>query len=68
MSHVISRDGTRIAYERSGSGPAVILIDGALCTRAFGPMPKSIFAWDEITGAARIWKFACCRPPREARA
>ena len=40
MSHVISKDGTRIAYERMGSGPAVILIDGAMCSRAFGPMPK----------------------------
>jgi hypothetical protein len=34
------RDGTRIAYERSGKGPALILVDGALCSRAFGPMPK----------------------------
>jgi pimeloyl-ACP methyl ester carboxylesterase len=40
MSYVISQDGTRIAYERLGSGPPVILIDGAMCSRAFGPMPK----------------------------
>jgi pimeloyl-ACP methyl ester carboxylesterase len=40
MTHVISKDGTRIAYERIGSGPAVVLIDGAMCSRAFGPMPK----------------------------
>jgi len=39
-THVISKDGTRIAYERIGSGPAVVLIDGAMCSRAFGPMPK----------------------------
>ena len=37
---VISKDGTRIAYEKSGSGPLLILVDGALCSRAFGPMPK----------------------------
>ena len=37
MSHVISKDGTRIAYERLGSGPPVRLIDGALCSRTFGP-------------------------------
>ena len=37
---VTSRDGTTIAYERSGSGPALILIDGALCSRGFGPSPK----------------------------
>jgi pimeloyl-ACP methyl ester carboxylesterase len=40
MNRVISRDGTAIAYERSGQGPALILVDGALCSRAFGPMPK----------------------------
>jgi pimeloyl-ACP methyl ester carboxylesterase len=40
MSEVTSKDGTRIAYDRSGSGPALILIDGALCSRAFGPSPR----------------------------
>ena len=40
MTHVVSKDGTRIAYERSGSGPALILVDGALCSRAFGPTAK----------------------------
>ncbi len=36
----ISKDGTRIAYDKSGNGPLLILVDGALCSRAFGPMPK----------------------------
>ena len=40
MSRVTSKDGTSIAYERSGNGPALILVDGALCSRAFGPSPK----------------------------
>lgn len=40
MKQAISKDGTAIAYERSGNGPALILVDGALCSRAFGPMPK----------------------------
>lgn len=40
MGHVISGDGTRIEYERLGQGPALILVDGAMCSRAFGPMPK----------------------------
>jgi pimeloyl-ACP methyl ester carboxylesterase len=40
LSHAISKDGTKIAFEQSGSGPALILIDGALCSRAFGPSPK----------------------------
>ncbi len=40
MTEAISKDGTIISYERSGRGPALILVDGALCSRAFGPMPK----------------------------
>ena len=40
MNPVISRDGTPIAWERSGSGAPVIVVDGALCSRAFGPSPK----------------------------
>ena len=40
MSHVTSKDGTRIAYDRVGSGPAVILVDGAMCSRSFGPSRK----------------------------
>jgi pimeloyl-ACP methyl ester carboxylesterase len=36
-SIVTSHDGTTIAFDRTGSGPALILVDGALCTRAFGP-------------------------------
>jgi pimeloyl-ACP methyl ester carboxylesterase len=38
MSEVRSRDGTRIAYERIGDGPPLILVDGALCSREMGPM------------------------------
>ncbi|WP_121010752.1 alpha/beta fold hydrolase [Saccharothrix australiensis] len=37
MGHVTSADGTRIAYSRVGSGPPLIIVDGALCHRAFGP-------------------------------
>jgi pimeloyl-ACP methyl ester carboxylesterase len=39
MNKVSSNDGTEIAYETKGSGPAVILVDGALTYRSFGPMP-----------------------------
>lgn len=38
MPTVTSHDGTSIAYDRSGEGPTVILVDGALCFRKFGPM------------------------------
>jgi len=46
MSHqpasgqVVSKDGTLIAYERQGSGPALILVVGALCSRTLGPSVK----------------------------
>jgi pimeloyl-ACP methyl ester carboxylesterase len=32
-----SADGTRIAFDRTGAGPALILIDAALCRRGIGP-------------------------------
>lgn len=38
MPHVTSKDGTSITYTQSGEGPAVVLVDGALCFRKFGPM------------------------------
>jgi pimeloyl-ACP methyl ester carboxylesterase len=34
---VTSTDGTPIAYEVVGTGPALVLVDGALCHRALGP-------------------------------
>lgn len=36
-SYLTSADGTRIAYEQTGSGPALVLVDGAMCYRANGP-------------------------------
>jgi pimeloyl-ACP methyl ester carboxylesterase len=35
---ITSIDGTRIAYSKTGSGPALILVDPALGFRGFGPM------------------------------
>jgi pimeloyl-ACP methyl ester carboxylesterase len=37
MSTVISSDGTKIAYEATGDGPPLVIVDGALCYRASGP-------------------------------
>ncbi|MBO9524041.1 MAG: alpha/beta hydrolase [Nocardioidaceae bacterium] len=31
-----SADGTRIAYSRQGTGPAIVCVEGALCHRAMG--------------------------------
>lgn len=40
MDTVVSKDGTTIGYDRRGSGPALVLVDGALCCRAQGPLPE----------------------------
>lgn len=37
MSTTISADGTKIAYTRTGSGPALVLVDGAMCYRGSSP-------------------------------
>jgi pimeloyl-ACP methyl ester carboxylesterase len=37
MTTTVSADGTRIAYEVSGSGPALVIVDGAMCYRDSGP-------------------------------
>jgi pimeloyl-ACP methyl ester carboxylesterase len=55
MNTVQSKDGTTIAFDRSGNGPALVFVDGALCHRRFGPMPSiaklmkphfTVFAFD----------------------
>jgi pimeloyl-ACP methyl ester carboxylesterase len=55
MGEVQSRDGTTIAFERSGDGPPVVLVDGALSHRRLGPMARlaeplaadfTVFAYD----------------------
>src|SRR5262245_4188581 len=39
MQELRSRDGTRIAYETSGIGPALVLVNGALSERsAYAPL------------------------------
>lgn len=38
MKKVVSNDGTSIAFDQSGKGAPVILVDGATTSRAFGPM------------------------------
>src|SRR5262245_5667592 len=36
MKTVTSKDGTTIVYDQTGNGPPLVLIDGALSSRAFG--------------------------------
>src|SRR5438309_509563 len=40
MDTVRSKDGTRIAFDKQGDGPAVILVDGAMGTRSSGSKPE----------------------------
>src|SRR5215212_8872002 len=42
MKNVQSKDGTRIAYDQTGAGPAVILVAGALQFRAFDQGMKQL--------------------------
>jgi pimeloyl-ACP methyl ester carboxylesterase len=42
MKKITSKDGTVIAYNNTGKGPALILVDGAMCNSKFGPMPKLV--------------------------
>ena len=45
-----SRDGTTIAYESAGHGPPLILVDGAMCHRRFGPAaPLAAQLTDDFT-------------------
>ncbi len=55
---VVSADGTTIAHERTGSGPCVIVVDGALCYREFGPSRKI---------AAALTGFTTCVYDRRGR-
>lgn len=51
MQSVTSKDGTKIAYDKVGEGPAVILVAGALCSRLSwsGPELANLLAADFTT-------------------
>ncbi len=40
MATVKSKDGTTIGFDKIGKGEPLIMVDGAMCSRAFGPTPK----------------------------
>ena len=46
MHHATSKDGTRIAYDKSGKGPALILVGGALAGRSGGAELAQLLAPD----------------------
>ena len=59
LNRVTSKDGTQIAVEKSGIGPALVIVDGAMCSRAFGP--------SEATAAALSGDFTVYRYDRRGR-
>src|SRR2546429_2845682 len=44
MKQVISKDGTAIAFDQSGKGPAIILVGGAFQHRAIDPRTAQLAA------------------------
>src|SRR5437016_13301542 len=40
MTTLKSKDGTTIAFDKEGHGPALILVNGAMSTRADGSKPE----------------------------
>jgi pimeloyl-ACP methyl ester carboxylesterase len=40
MDTLTSKDGTTIAFDKQGDGPALILVDGAMTTRSSGSKPE----------------------------
>lgn len=49
-----SADGTQIAYEVTGSGPGLVLVDGAMCSRAMGPSRGLARA---LSGSATVYAY-----------
>ena len=54
MQRVISRDGTPIAYDRTGRGPAVILVAGAFSYRQY---PASVQLADLLTQHFTVFNY-----------
>jgi pimeloyl-ACP methyl ester carboxylesterase len=49
MPTVKSKDGTIIAFDRQGSGPPLILVDGAMGSRAGGPSELAALLSKDLT-------------------
>lgn len=50
MPTTLSKDGTKIGFDREGTGPALVLVDGAMCYRTSGPAkPLAALLTDRFT-------------------
>ncbi|MFI8454245.1 alpha/beta fold hydrolase [Kitasatospora sp. NPDC085464] len=54
MSTVVSTDGTTIACTVTGSGPAVVLVDGAIGHRAFDP---GVALAEQLSAHHTVWAY-----------
>ncbi|MGW7445668.1 alpha/beta fold hydrolase [Kitasatospora sp. NPDC054795] len=54
MNTVVSTDGTVLACSVTGSGPAVVLVDGALCHRGMGP---SASIAEQLAARHTVWTY-----------
>jgi hypothetical protein len=68
-THVTAPDGTQIAWERSGAGPALILVDGAAMHRGFGtsPAPARLLCDTFSVVTYDRWGAAGAATPRRGR-
>ena len=64
MSTVTSADGTKIGYETLGAGPALIIVDGAMCYRDNGPA-RGLAA--QPAGSHTVRRSSSTTPARPAR-
>ena len=67
MHTVTSTDGSTIAYDRSGEGPVVILVGGALSYRKFFQMEEIAAALAEHCTVINYDRRAAATRPRAAR-
>jgi hypothetical protein len=65
MPTVTSQDGTKIAFDKVGSGPAVIPVNGAIAYRALDPTLAHLAerlgqlgCLRRSLGSSRIWRLA----------
>ena len=54
MKTVSSTDGTRIAYDEMGRGPALILVDGALNSYSSGSHAGLATSWRPTSGCTAM--------------
>ena len=54
LTTVASGDGTRIAFERTGTGPTLVIVDGAMSSMAFGPSEATAAA---LSGDFRVYRY-----------